>query len=118
MDTIVFTPSALLSLLYQIDELKDKEIGIYESIDGGIRLSIGDSTYEISLDNVTDVDVDEEVVEEVEDVNVSAYEDMMDDQDMDIDINDQPVESGLLKEIAKTLFVGGLVRLGKKMLLS
>ena len=45
MGNLLFTPSAVLDLLVQIDELKDKEVGIVETLDGNLQLSIGDSDY-------------------------------------------------------------------------
>ena len=38
MDSIVFTPASLIDLLSQIEELKDYDIGISETIDGQIQL--------------------------------------------------------------------------------
>lgn len=116
MDTILFTPASLLDLLSKIDELSEYEIGVAETIDGQLQLTIGDSTYLIDNDNATDVSVDETVVESIEDVNLDAYENLDDDIDVTIYDEGEPIESGILKEVAKTLLVGGLVRLGSKLL--
>ena len=109
MDTILLTPAALVDLLSQVEELKDYDIGVTES-DDAIQLRIGDSTYSIDTAQAEDIEVEEEVVEEVEEVNDATYEDLGDE------VNMESVESGILREIAKTLMVGGLVRLTGKLL--
>ena len=58
---IVLTPAALLDLLTQIDELKDKDIGVTQGLDGMLQLQIGNSIYEIREDNATEISVDESV---------------------------------------------------------
>lgn len=110
MDTLVFTPAALVDLLTQIEELSEYDISISESSDGSIQINIGSSTYSISADNADEVSVSEDVVDEIETINDEAYDNMPDDIDI------ETVESGILKEIAKTLLVGGMVRLTKKLL--
>ena len=111
METILFTPASLIDLLSKIDELSDYEINITESIDGELQLTIGESTYIISNDNVTDISVDEDVVEQIEDVNVETYEDLA--QDLDVSYSDDvPIESGFFGELAKDIAIGGLVRFG------
>lgn len=115
MDSIVFTPASIIDLLSKIDELADYDISITETIDGGFQLTVGDSAYLIPDDAATDVSVPEEAVKTIEDANLEAYENL----DDSIDVNmgaDTPVESGILKEVAKTLLVGGIVRLGAKLL--
>lgn len=42
---ILFTPSALLDFLIQIDELKDKVVSVTETADGDLQVEIGDSAY-------------------------------------------------------------------------
>lgn len=115
MQEIIFTPAALLDLLSQIDELKDVNIGITETIDGQIQLQIGNSTYILEADNATEVEVDESVIDAVEDANLYAYEDLADSGQINLDAS-EPIESGVLKELAKTLLVGGMVRLSAKLL--
>lgn len=115
MDTILFTPASLIDLLSKIDELKDIDVGISENIDGTIQLQIGSSLYEINTDEALSVSVDDRVVEQVEKENESAYEDL--DQDVDVSFDqDETIESGLLKEIAKNLLLGGMIRLSGKLL--
>ena len=112
MDSIVFTPASLIDLLSKIEELQDYDIGISETIDGQIQLNIGSSLYIIDTDSSTDVNVDDRVVEQVEDTNLEAYENL--DESVEVVVpgeGEEPVESGIIKELAKTLLVGGLVRL-------
>lgn len=115
MSSLIFTPASLIDLLSQIDELADYDIGVTETIDDKLQLVIGDSTYIIDDSNVTDVTVDESAVEAVEDANETAYEQLDDSIEVSVG-DDQIVESGILKELAKTLLVGGVVRLGAKLL--
>ena len=115
MSNIVFTPASLIDLLSQIDELANYDIGITETLDDKIQLTIGDSTYLIDDAEATEVNVDDAVVEDVEDINVEAYENL--DDSIEVAVGDeQIIESGIIKELAKTLLVGGLVRLGSKLL--
>ena len=115
MSNIVFTPASLIDLLSQIDELSEYDIGIAETLDDKIQLNIGDSTYIIDDEDATEIPVDESVVDAVEDANIEAYENLDDSIEVAVD-DEQIVESGILKELAKTLLVGGIVRLGGKLL--
>ena len=110
MDSIVFTPASLIDLLSKLPELNDYAIGITETIDGKIQLNIGDSLYIIDTENATDIRVDEPTVEKVEDTNFETYENLDESVDVSMD-GEENIEAGLIKEIAKTLLVGGLVRL-------
>lgn len=116
MDSIVFTPAALLDLFSQIDELSNYDISVTQTFDNKIQISIGQSAYIIDDQNATSVMVDDSVVDRVEDANDEAYENL----DESIEVNeyeeDEPIEAGILKEIAKTLLIGGMVRLTKKLL--
>lgn len=112
---ILFTPAALLDLLSQIDELKDRDVGVVETADGRFQVKIGESTYTIDTSQATDVEVPADVVDTVEDVNEDAYMNM--EESGEIDITDgEPVESGLIKELAKSLLLGGMIRLSRKLL--
>lgn len=109
--TILFTPASLIDLLSKIDELSDYDINIAESLDGGLQLTVGESTYAIVDDYVTDISVDEEVVDKIDDINVETYESLS--QDLDISYSDDvPIESGFFGELAKDIAIGGLVRFG------
>ena len=110
MSDIIFTPAAVLDLLASIDELADHDISMTEDIDGTIRLTIGGSEYEIDASSVNEVEANIQTIEDIEDVNMDAYDEIATD-DMT-----ETIESGVIKEIGKTLLVGGLVRLTNKLL--
>lgn len=107
--TLVITPAGLLDLLSQIDELSEYPVGISETIDGQLQLQVGDSIYEINSEDASEIEVDESVVNEISDINEETYEQL----DIDEEVS---IESGIIKELAKTLLVGGLVRMGAKVL--
>ena len=110
---IVLTPAALLDLLTQIDELKDKDIGVTQGLDGMLQLQIGNSIYEIREDNATEISVDESVTSEINQANVDAYNDLANSDNIEFfedSISNVPVQSGIIKELIKTLAVGGIVR--------
>lgn len=112
MDEIVFTPAAVLDLLTQIEELEDYEIGIKDGVSGKLQVTVGESVYTIDTNNVAEVHVDESTVNDVEDVNQDAYSSMSDLGEVEL----EPINSGIIKQFAKTLLVGGLVRLTSKIL--
>lgn len=118
MDEMLFTPVALLDLLSQVDELKQYELGLSETPDGLIQLQIGESVYELEDDSATDIPVDSNVIDKVESINDAAYNELVDRPDLTVsdDGDAEPIESGIIKELAKTLLVGGLVRLASKSL--
>lgn len=111
MDQLVFTSASILDLLSSIDELQDKNINLTES-DAGISITIGESTYEIDAQHAAEIEVDPEVVEEIDDVTAEAYSELSDDG---VDIKDD-VEGGPIKELIKTLMLGGMVRMTSNML--
>lgn len=110
---ILFTPSALLDFLIQIDELKDKVVSVTETADGDLQVEIGDSAYIVKTDSAKDVDVDQQAADQVADLNMDAYSDIV-DENSDASFEDVNVEAGILAEIAKTLAIGGLARLNGK----
>lgn len=116
MDTLLFTPASLIDLLSKIDELADLDIGLSETIDGHIQLVVGESTYDIDTNDATEISVDDSVVDEVEDVNEETYQNLDDSIEVDAYDDTQPIESGILKELAKSLLLGGMIRLSKKLL--
>lgn len=114
MDELVFTPASLIDILSQIDELKDLNVGISQTPDGETQLQVGSSIYMLEPENEKEIYVDRAVVEDVEDANFSAYENL--GSEFDVTDNLQAVESGIIKELAKTLLIGGMVRLAAKTL--
>jgi len=114
MDQLLLTPAALLSILIQIDELKDKDIQLTEDLDGTLKLQIDQNVYDLQDQNTVEVEVDPEVIKEVDDANADAYEELQ-MNDSDVEFTDT-VEGGLLSELMKTLAVGGMIRLTQKLL--
>ena len=104
--TILFTPAALLDFLSSIDELSDQDIQLTEESDGSLTVSIGESTYNIDSSQATDIDVDPEVAEQIDDVNEETYD------ELDADETYENVEGCIIKDALKTLLIGGLVRMG------
>ena len=111
---IIFTPASLLEILNQIDELKDYNISVTETLNGNIQIEIGDSTYQIDTDNIEEVEVPEDVVDTVEDINEETYEELVDSEEFES--TEEVVEGGFLKEDIKSLLLGGAVKLIKKLL--
>ena len=109
MSNVVLTPSALLAFLNEIDELKDKEINFHES-DDKISISIDDNTYVLDASDAIEVQVDEQSYEEVETANEDGYEEIGEDVE---EIESDEIESGIIKELIKTLALGGLVKMTK-----
>jgi hypothetical protein len=104
MEETVFTSGAILEILSQIEELSDYDISL-DDTDGNITLSVGDSTYNISKPR-EEMEVPNDVVVQLADIAenaVSEYE-------------SQSIESGILKTVAKTIMLGGAVRLISKLL--
>lgn len=110
MDEVVFTPSALLDLLSQVDELSEYPVGVSTTLDGDVQVTIGDSVYQIDCEHAEEVPVDDDVVEQVSDINEDAYQEIIDQDEFE----EVSVESGLIKEMIKTLAIGGLARLAGK----
>lgn len=111
MDEFVFTTPALLSFLGQIDELSEYEINLTEESNGQIQVAIGDSIYRINANSAEPVPIDTTALQEVTDIADDACEELT-----YYDSRLKSIETGVLKEVAKTLFVGGLVRLTNKIL--
>ena len=108
---IVLTPSALLAFLTQIDELKNYNISIIEQ-DSGIEVQIGDSVYQLESPAASEISVNDEVVDMLDDLNEECYEEVSDEFGVEI-ADSENIEGGLIKELIKTLAIGGLVRLTK-----
>ena len=116
MDDLLFTPAALLSVLVQIDELKDCNVGITQTVDGKLQLQVDDSFYSLEPENETTITVDEEDADAVEDANMEAYSELESAGVALEDISEEPVESGLVKEALKSMLLGGMIRLSTKLL--
>ena len=110
---LLFTPSGVFDLLNQIDELKDYDIQLAE-VGDSVVLQVGESIYNIAGDvyevqapgaSVAAINTyDEEVSDGLENAEVADVE------------SSTSVTAGILKEAAKTLLIGGLVRLTSKLL--
>lgn len=111
---ILLTPAALLDFLRQVDELADKDISV-DDTGSALNITIGDSSYAINFNDAETVEVPDEVVDEVAEINETAYEELDDVEYSEID-DDEVVEGGILSEALKTLAVGGLVRLAGKIM--
>lgn len=109
---LLFTPAAVLDLLLSIDELRGSQVELQES-PSGVQIQIGNSQYSISADSATDIDVDSEVLSDVTDVADEAFDNMQDSGEVE---SIEPVESGVLKNIVKSLLLGGMIRLSTKLL--
>ena len=119
MDELLFTPAAVLELLSNIDELKGVDVGIVETLNNELQITVGSSSYVISADNATTIEVDEDALESVDEANIDTYERLSESGELDVDISTdgyQNVEGGIIKELAKTLLIGGMVRLTDKLL--
>ena len=97
MEQTLFTPAAVLDLLMQIDELRVHSLGVTEGDDGIIQIHVGNSVYELSDAPITDIPVDRDTAEQVEEINMDAYEAL--DESGDIEL--QPISSGIISELVK-----------------
>lgn len=117
MDKLLLTPAALLNFLLEVDELKDLEISLLtdDSDAQSIMISIGESTYTLMpSDNEAAVAVDADDIDEVSYTEEEAITEMGASSGTNQEMVN--IESGILKEIAKTLMIGGMVRLTTNLL--
>lgn len=114
MSEIVFTPASVLALLTEIEELKNRNITFSELDDGSIQFKIDTNTYVISADGAEDVEIDDDAMAQIAEINETGY-DMLEAEGIEFDDNDV-VEGGIIKELIKTLFIGGMARLNNKMM--
>lgn len=112
---IVLTPSALLTFLNEIEELEGKQIGFVES-DDNLSITIGESTYVLNPIADEAVQLDAETFDVIEEANEEGYAELNDEFE-EADPDAEIVEGGIIKELVKTLALGGLVRLTKDALL-
>lgn len=116
-EQIVFTPSAVLDLLSQIDELANVSVGLSETVDGKIQIAVGDSTYLLEDAAVKSIDVEPDVVDSIDEVNLDTYQDLMDSGNVEYVDDEEPVTGGIIKEGIKALLLGGMIRFASKHLL-
>ena len=110
-ETKVLTISGLAALLSEIEQLKDLDISVSEEANS-ITISIGDDVYTIESPDESIVEVEGNVVDSVDEINEECWDDISDV----VEEYEEPVEGGVLKELIKTLAIGGLVRLTKNAL--
>lgn len=113
---IVFTPASLLEILNQIDELKEYNLSITETLDGNLQIQVGDSVYEIRTDEAEPIEVPEKVIDEVDDINEEAYTDLVETEGFEETEVQDVVESGLIKEAIKSMLLGGAIKLIKQLM--
>ena len=111
---LMFTPASVIDLLLQIDELKDKTIIIAETPDGQLQLTIGDSIYMIDDNSSEPVEVEDDIVDIIEETNSTAFEEIEDG----LEVSEEPIEGGIIKEAVKSLLLGGMIKFAKKHLLN
>lgn len=107
---LVLTPSALLTFLSQIEEIDaDIEIGVEEE-ENKLVVYIGDSVYILESPEESELVVDQDTVDDIDGIDQEGFDTLSEEVDME---EEEAVEGGIIKELAKTLLVGGLVRLTK-----
>lgn len=109
---LVLTPSALLTFLANIEELRDLDIDMVES-DSTIQVKIGESIYTLESPEDSEIQINGDAVEELDDINEEGYDELANEDVIDHleEVEGDVVEGGVIKELIKTLAVGGLVRL-------
>lgn len=108
--SVLLTPAALVDFLSQVEELSHLDIGV-DHVGDNITVHIGQSSYSLEpKGEETEVEVEPEDIQEVNDAAEEAYNQIDNLEDI------ETVESGIIKEFIKTLAIGGLVRLAAKKL--
>ena len=110
MDEFLFTPSAVLGLLTQIDELSDKDISFDEK-DDSLVITVGTTQYIIQNEGAENIEVSEDIIEDVSEVNQEGYEKLVEDG---VEFSYGRIEGGIIKELAKNMLLGGMIRLTNK----
>lgn len=110
--TLLLTPASLVDFLSQIDELSEKSISL-NSDNEYIEVSIGEATYRIRPQDEVNVPVSVDDIDEVNEAADDTYDELVDNGYIE---NSDEIESGLIKELIKTLAIGGMVRLAAKKL--
>ena len=110
--TLLLTPASLVDFLSKIDELSEKSISL-NSDNGYIEVSIGEATYRIRPQDEVNVPVSVDDIDEVNEAADDTYDELVDNGYVE---NSDEIESGIIKELIKTLAIGGMVRLAAKKL--
>ena len=110
--TLLLTPASLVDFLSQIDELSEKSVSL-NSDNGYIEVSIGEATYRIRPQDAVNVPVSVDDIDQVNDAADDTYDELVDNGYVE---NSDEIESGIIKELIKTLAIGGMVRLAAKKL--
>ena len=112
-NALVLTPSALLAFLSQIEELSNAgDISVTEG-ENQLEVHIGPNAYVLESDESNTIEVDSEVVDEIDAINEEGYDEVDAEALGD---ETEGIEGGIIKELIKTLAIGGLVRLTKNAL--
>lgn len=125
MEQNLITTSGLLEILLNIDELSEYPIDVQETTDGNISITIGNSSYvAVTSESAITMSATPEDADLISELNEEVYEEIVEEySDNNVDLDDynpnmpeDTVESGLLKDIAKTFLLGGAIKLAKKLL--
>ena len=125
MEQNLITTSGLLEILLNIDELSEYPIDVQETTDGNISITVGNSSYvAVTSEAAITMNATPEDADLISDLNEEVYEEIVEEySDNNIDLDDynpnmpeNTIESGLLKDIAKTFLLGGAIKLAKKLL--
>lgn len=125
MEQNLITTSGLLEILLNIDELSEYPIDVQETTDGNISITIGNSSYvAVTSESAITMNATPEDADLISELNEEVYEEIVEEySDNNADLDDynpnmpeDTIESGLLKDIAKTFLLGGAIKLAKKLL--
>lgn len=100
----VLTISGLISFLSEIEQLKGIDMQVSED-ENGWSIAIGEDIYRLESEN--EIEVDSDIVDSIEEIDEEGWDEVPDV------VEEEPVEGGVIKELLKTLAIGGLVRLTK-----
>lgn len=103
---LLLTSVSLFDILSQIPELSSCKIDVSDT-GTSISIKIDDNTYVVNSSSNDIVPAPESVVQDVSEIVDTEYS---------RSDSSENIESGVFKEIVKTLAVGGLVRLSAKLL--
>ena len=73
-----------------------------------VRITIDDSEYTLRPETEVELEVDKDDIEAIDEMSEDTYE--------SVENGDRDVQAGPIKELVKTLMLGGMVRLSAKML--